>query len=336
MSLFRKGYHSCGSSSLTDLYHMCWALGFHIFRINEKSLLELSLLLVTCSAAFRLPSSSPPLRKEGRRSCGKGRSMASLQLARSASRAAFVPVRRHQAEGEKKQPLFATTMTTRCGPALWSGWRGPAAQAQSFTHTCSGFTGYTTVWHRTRNSRMQEELFPKSLKLNSCCWRKRLEKSHTWSTVKLYINTLAGSNKTSSESLKEDPKISSWRFIKVLFFSLCDGDSGTERRRRRRRVWSENDAPIRVAGRTNKTEFCLAGRRLAFWDFKKPPEKMIPQLNRYPHSKAPCLASDGKREGWGASDGAGGRCRQRADTMETLKNELLNTSIKKYKTWPHF
>lgn len=60
MSLLGKGYHSCGSSSLTDLYHTCWALGFHIFRINEKSLLELSLLSVTCSAAFRLPSSLTP------------------------------------------------------------------------------------------------------------------------------------------------------------------------------------------------------------------------------------------------------------------------------------
>lgn len=28
--------------------------------------------------------------------------------------------------------------------------------------------------------------------------------------------------------------------------------------------------------------------------------------------------------------------RQRADTIKTQENELLNTSIKKYKTWPHF
>lgn len=28
--------------------------------------------------------------------------------------------------------------------------------------------------------------------------------------------------------------------------------------------------------------------------------------------------------------------RQRADTIKTRENELLNTSIKKYKTWPHF
>lgn len=33
--------------------------------------------------------------------------------------------------------------------------------------------------------------------------------------------------------------------------------------------------------------------------------------------------------GWGVS-------RQRADTIKTRENELLNTSIKKYKTWPRF
>lgn len=34
--------------------------------------------------------------------------------------------------------------------------------------------------------------------------------------------------------------------------------------------------------------------------------------------------------------GGGGISRQRADTIKTRKNELLNTSIKKYKTWPRF
>lgn len=48
--------------------------------------------------------------------------------------------------------------------------------------------------------------------------------------------------------------------------------------------------------RTNKSDFGLAGRSLVFWDFKKPPEKMIPQLNRYPHSKAPMLG-EGRGEG---------------------------------------
>lgn len=72
---------------------------------------------------------------------------------------------------------------------------------------------------------------------------------------------------------------------------------------------------------------------------KSPPEKTIPQLNRHPHSKSPTLGERWGREGWGTSDVAvveGGVCRQRADTIKTLKNELLNTSIKKYKTWPQF
>lgn len=34
--------------------------------------------------------------------------------------------------------------------------------------------------------------------------------------------------------------------------------------------------------------------------------------------------------------GGGGISRQRADTIKTRENELLNTSIKKYKTWPRF
>lgn len=45
---------------------------------------------------------------------------------------------------------------------------------------------------------------------------------------------------------------------------------------------------------------------------------------------------DGEREGW-AGGGAGGEISgQRADTIKTRENELLNTSIKKYKTWPRF
>lgn len=118
MSLFGRGYHSCGSSSVTDLYHMCWALGFHIFRINEKSLLELSLLLVTCSADSVSPPPHPPLRKEGQPSCGGGRSFASLPLARSVSRLAFVPACQHRAE---RNTFFLRRQWTRgAGLALWS------------------------------------------------------------------------------------------------------------------------------------------------------------------------------------------------------------------------
>lgn len=40
--------------------------------------------------------------------------------------------------------------------------------------------------------------------------------------------------------------------------------------------------------------------------------------------------------GWWWWRWAGGISRQRADTIKTQENELLNTSIKKYKTWPHF
>lgn len=107
----------------------------------------------------------------------------------------------------RKKPLFAKTVTTWCGLALWSDWGGPAAQAQSLKHLLwgSGFYGI-----RARKSRMQEQLFPKSLLLNSCYWRNRLEKSHMWSTVKLSVNRKI-----------EDLSISSWRFIKVLFLSPC-------------------------------------------------------------------------------------------------------------------
>lgn len=40
--------------------------------------------------------------------------------------------------------------------------------------------------------------------------------------------------------------------------------------------------------------------------------------------------------GWWWWRRAGGISRQRADTIKTQENELLNTPIKKYKTWPHF
>lgn len=39
---------------------------------------------------------------------------------------------------------------------------------------------------------------------------------------------------------------------------------------------------------------------------------------------------------WVVVEVGGGISRQRADTIKTQENELLNTSIKKYKTWPHF
>lgn len=35
-------------------------------------------------------------------------------------------------------------------------------------------------------------------------------------------------------------------------------------------------------------------------------------------------------------NGSVGGLRQRADAIKTEENELLNTSIKKYKTWPSF
>lgn len=51
----------------------------------------------------------------------------------------------------------------------------------------------------------------------------------------------------------------------------------------------------------------------------------------------------GDRRGTGRGKGGvagcvrgGGVSRQRADTIKTRQNELLNTSIKKYKTWPRF
>lgn len=43
----------------------------------------------------------------------------------------------------------------------------------------------------------------------------------------------------------------------------------------------------------------------------------------------------GEREGWRVRYERGGS-RQRADGIKTAENELLNTSIKKYKTWPRF
>lgn len=63
-------------------------------------------------------------------------------------------------------------------------------------------------------------------------------------------------------------------------------------------------------------------------------------MNRYPFSKALCFGDrrgTGEREGWAGGGGVGGGIsRQRADTIKTQENELLNTSIKKYKTWPRF
>lgn len=62
-------------------------------------------------------------------------------------------------------------------------------------------------------------------------------------------------------------------------------------------------------------------------------------MNRYPFSKDSCLAAGegtGETEGWAAGGVRGKISRQRADTIKTRENELLNTSIKKYKTWPRF
>lgn len=251
MSLFGKGYHSCGSSSLTDLYHMCWALGFHIFRINEKSLLELSLLLVTCSAALRLPSSSPPVRKEGRLICVKGRSIASLLLARSSLmlplfRLADIKLR------EKRKNLF---FLRRQWPRGVGRLCHLAGEVMLLGHK---------VWHTSRTRKIQ---------------------------MQLYKNT------------------SKHQFIKVHegsgFSFLLVRLGYSDREKKKQSLTRERGTDTCDAGK-NKMEFCLAGSSLAFWDFKKPPEKMIPQLNRYPHSKAPRLASDGGRRGWGASDVAGG------------------------------
>jgi len=58
-------------------------------------------------------------------------------------------------------------------------------------------------------------------------------------------------------------------------------------------------------------------------------------MNRYSFSQASCLAA-GERWGEERLGWKWGGSRQRADTIKTAENELLNTSIKKYKTWPHF
>lgn len=128
--------------------------------------------------------------------------MASLQLARSASRAAFVPVRRHQAEGEKK-PSFCDDNDH----AVWAGsviWLARACRSGTKFHT------HARVLWDTQPSGIAQEIAG----CRESCFQKSkneqlLLEETSRVTVKLYINTLAGSNKTSSESLKEDPSISS-------------------------------------------------------------------------------------------------------------------------------
>lgn len=92
----------------------------------------------------------------------------------------------------------------------------------------------------------------------------------------------------------------------------------------------------------NKQERNLSRREESGFFFSRnlkiPPRRRFYQMNRYPFSKASCLAvgeRDGEREG--SAGGCGGWIsRQRADTIKTEENELLNTPIKKYKTWPSF
>lgn len=81
-----------------------------------------------------------------------------------------------------------------------------------------------------------------------------------------------------------------------------------------------------------------------FENLKSPQRQRFHQMNRSPFSKASCLAAGkgtGRRERVGLAvvvgRGGGEISRQRADTIKTRENELLNTSIKKYKTWwPRF
>lgn len=251
---------------MTDLYHMCWALGFHISRINEKSLLELSLLLVTCSAdSFSPPPPHPPLRKEGQPSCGGGRSIASLPLARSISRLAFVPACQHRAE---KTPLFCEWPPGAL-PTLWSDPDEDLLLRHKFDILWEkGVYGMCDCCRRTRRKLDVGSCSLISTQFN-CCWRECPD----W----------------ESGPLKEDPDVSSSKFCLCSF-----GDGIGKRERRSRRVWSENDAPIP----TNMTERCLAARSLAFWDLKKPPEKLIPPTEKISTSKSPTWGA-GRRGGRG-------------------------------------
>lgn len=137
-----------------------------------------------------------------------------------------------------------------------------------------------------------------STPFNCCCWREG----------------------PGSGPLKEEPAVSWSKFC------LCSLSDGIGRR-------EEKQGVILRYQQTRRSTVSLQG--VWFFEILKSPQRnWFHQLNRYPHSKAPHLVSDVEGEGWGGREG--GRCRHRADTIKTLKNGLLNTSIKKYKTWPHF